>query len=108
MGGAFVMDADDLTRLFADLPDVELEFADDDALSKVLADQPDVDLDLLDNDALTQLLADLDAVDIDLSAFDAPTSPPPPPPHTLSWQQRLSMLHNIGNDPAGATGHAPE
>ena len=102
------MDADDLTRLFADLPDVELEVADDDALSKVLADQPDVDLDLLDDDALTQLLADLAAVDIDLSAFDAPTSPPPPLPHTLHWRKRLAMLRDIGNDPTGEPGDATE
>ena len=99
---------DDLTRLFADLPDVELEVADDDALSKVLADQPDVDLDLWDDDALTQLLADLAAVDIDLSAFDAPTSPPPPPIHTLTWQQRLALLRNFGNDPTGEPDDGPE
>ena len=88
MVGAALMWEDDLTRLFVDLPDV--------------------DLDLWDDDALTQLLADLAAVDIDLSAFDAPTSPPPPLPHTLHWRKRLAMLRDIGNDPTGEPGDATE
>ena len=80
----------------------------EDDLTRLFVDLPDVDLDLWDDDALTQLLADLAAVDIDLSAFDAPTSPPPPLPHTLHWRKRLAMLRDIGNDPTGEPGDATE
>lgn len=82
MTTAFPAPDDDLNQLFAALT-------------------PDID---------RQLRAWLE-VEIDMSIFDQLEAEPlnldikpEPPPHTLTWQQRLAMLHDIGTESHSTAG----